>query len=355
MKGMVLAAGVGSRLDPLTTHTPKPLVPIANVPILDHIIHLLARHGVDDIVANLHYKADAIREKYFDPSRLGVSLSFKYEEELTGDAGGVRACKDFFGNDTFIVLMGDLLTDCDLSKVVAEHKAKKAIATIAVKKVPDVEHFGVVLQDQDGFITGFQEKPKREEALSDMASAGIYVLEPEVFDYIPSTGTYGFGRQLFPLLLEKKVPLLAVNIETYWSDVGTITQYRLSNMDVLEGRIDLPIPGKVIQENGNTVIRVCDGVSLPDDLVVEGKLLVGKNSSIGSGTRIYGAVTIGDNCKIGENVEIRDSVIWSESEVGNGATIVDSVIGLHSHLAADSKTEYRAIQNLETVELTAGR
>ncbi|MBX9691423.1 MAG: NDP-sugar synthase [Cyanobacteria bacterium] len=351
MKAMVLAAGVGSRLDPLTSLIPKPLVPVANVPIMDHIIHLLARHGFNDLIANLHYKSEMILDRYYDAGKFGVSLTFKYEEELTGDAGGVRACKDFFGDETFIVLMGDLLTDCDLTRLLSEHKAKNAIATIAVKKVPDVEHFGVVLQNKDGFITGFQEKPKKEEALSNMASAGIYVLEPKLFDIIPTTGTYGFGRQLFPLLVEKGEPLLAVDIDTYWSDIGTISQYRQSNLDVLQGKIDLPFAGTAVREG----VWTCEGANMADNVTINGKLLLGRNSSIGAGTQIHGSVVIGDNCKIAENVVLRNSVIWSESEIGRGATISDSVIGLNSHIPSDEKVENQAMQNREAVELTSGR
>jgi mannose-1-phosphate guanylyltransferase/mannose-1-phosphate guanylyltransferase/phosphomannomutase len=245
MRAMVLAAGVGTRLDPLTTQIPKPLVPVANRPVMQHILELLKQHGITDIASNLHYQPEKIRDYFGDGGKFGIELQYKLETELSGDAGGVRACRKFLQDDTFIVLMGDLLTDCDLTKVIAEHKRKKALATIAVKQVEDVSHFGVVVRDANGFITGFQEKPSPQEALSNYASCGIYVLEPEIFDHIPQTGSYGFGRQLFPTLVDEGHPVLGVSIdEYYWSDVGTIDQYWQSNLDALCGRVKICLPGK---------------------------------------------------------------------------------------------------------------
>src|SRR5271156_5939253 len=178
---MVLAAGVGSRLEPLTVQTPKPLVPIANIPVMEHLLKLLKRHDFAEICANVHYLPDQITSYFQDGSSIGIKMHFLEEKELSGDAGGVRACHDFLGGTTFVVLMGDLLTDADLTKIVAEHKQKNALATIGLKRVSDVSHFGIAVRDQSGMITAFQEKPQPHEAKSDLASTGIYVLEPEVF------------------------------------------------------------------------------------------------------------------------------------------------------------------------------
>src|SRR4030095_1867806 len=206
MKAMVLAAGVGSRLDPLTTGVPKPLVPVVNRPIMEIILELLKRHGVSEIVSNLHHLPDQLLRYFGDGSRLGLKLSFHHEEDLSGDAGGVRTCRAFLEDGTFLVLMGDLLTDADLTAIVAEHKKKGALAPIGLKAVDDVSQFGVALINEEGFITGFQEKPAAADALSNLASTGIYVFDPEVFEHIPTEGFYGFGRQLFPSLLQKGAP-----------------------------------------------------------------------------------------------------------------------------------------------------
>lgn len=212
MKAMVLAAGVGSRLEPLTTQVPKPIVPVGNIPVMEHLLKLLAKHNFTDICANLHYMPEKLIEYFGDGKKFGVNLTFNTEEKLSGDAGGVRACREFLKDGTFIVIMGDLIADTDLTSVINEHKKKKALASIAIKEMDDVSRFGVVVTDENGFITGFQEKPSNEEALSKFISTGIYVLEPEIFDHIPETGDYGFGRQLFPTLVSKKLPVLGVKI-----------------------------------------------------------------------------------------------------------------------------------------------
>lgn len=323
MKAMVLAAGVGSRLDPLTMQLPKPLVPVANRPVMQHILSLLKKHGFEDVISNLHYQPEKIERFFGDGSSLELNLQFRTEKELSGDAGGVRACKDFLGHDTFVVLMGDLLTDTNLTRIVEEHKRKKALATIAVKQVQDVSQFGVAIFDNEGFINGFQEKPSLSEALSNFASTGIYVLEPEVFQYMPATGSYGFGRQLFPWLVERGLPVLAVEIKDYWSDVGTINQYKLSNFDALRGDVELHLPplasGFRLQVEGDAKID--------KNVKLEGHLLVGSGSVINSGVKVRGHVIIGTNCFIDSNVVLENTVIWDNSTVERGAQLVNCVVG----------------------------
>ncbi|MGD9680073.1 MAG: sugar phosphate nucleotidyltransferase [Candidatus Obscuribacterales bacterium] len=326
MKAMVLAAGVGSRLDPLTSNLPKPLVPVANVPVMEHIVRLLSKHGFTDIVANLHYLPDMLVNHFGDGSRFGVNLTFRLEEELSGDAGGVRACRDFFGKEPFMVMMGDLLTDADLSKIYHEHRTKKALATIAVKRVKEVEHFGIVVQNEQGFITGFQEKPERSEAKSNMASAGIYVLQPEVFKHMPETGTYGFGRQLFPMLVEKGLPVLGSEIETYWSDVGTISQYKESNFDVLKGIIDIPLAG-MKEKIGDSMRILGDGSGIDSSAKVSGVAILGRGSRVMAGASLKGAVVVGDNCTIQPGAHLENVVIWSGVTVKENAVIKDSIVG----------------------------
>ncbi len=322
MKAMVLAAGVGSRLDPLTSQLPKPLVPVANKPVMEHILTLLRQHGFEDVVSNLHYLPDKIKAYFGNGSSMGMNIDFRYESELSGDAGGVRACKDFFGQETFIVLMGDLLTDADLSAIYAEHKRKGALATIGVKEVEDVSQFGVVLRNDEGFITGFQEKPRQEEALSNMASTGIYILEPEIFDYMPKAGTYGFGKQLFPSLVEKGLPVLSVDLQTYWSDVGTINQYKQSNFDALDGVFAVD-HGLEKHFQG----YLAPGAKIDPQTVVEGTLMLGRRSKIGPGVKIKGRVIIGENCRIERNAYIEDSIVWNNSVVEENATLKHCIVG----------------------------
>lgn len=339
MKAMVLAAGVGSRLDPLTSQLPKPLVPVANKPVMEHLLLLLKKHGFSDVVSNLHYLPDRIRNYFGDGSALGMNLDFRFEQELSGDAGGVRACKDFFGQETFIVLMGDLLTDADLSRIYAEHKKKKALATIGIKRVSDVSQFGVVLRNEEGFITGFQEKPAQEEALSDFASTGIYILEPQIFEYMPKTGSYGFGRQLFPSLVQDGLPVLSVDLGTYWSDVGTIGQYRQSNFDALEGALTVDLP----QKNAENQF-LSPKSKIESGVLTEGTLLLGKNSTIASGVRIKGRVIIGDNCRIERNAVLEDTIVWSNSVVEENAVLKHCIVG--SGCVVDSNTQHQQVTSV---------
>lgn len=336
MKAMVLAAGVGSRLDPLTSMVPKPLVPITNVPVMEHIVTLLKKHGYTDLIANLHYLPEQLSAHFGDGRKFGVNIQFRREMELTGDAGGVRACKDFLNDGTFIIMMGDLLTDCDLTAIVAEHKRKGALASIAVKHVPDVEHFGVVVTNEDGFITGFQEKPKQSEALSNLASTGIYVFEPEIFKHMPSDGVYGFGRQLFPELVKKGAPVLGIEFKTYWSDVGTIAQYRQSNFDALNGLVDVEIPAEKTERNGNTAY-LAHGANLDEGAELDGTILLGARSRVAKGARLLNSVVIGDDCVIEEDVVLNNVLIWSGSRVQRGARIENSIIGDSAVIPRQSK------------------
>ncbi|MBY0547012.1 MAG: NDP-sugar synthase [Candidatus Obscuribacterales bacterium] len=323
MKAMVLAAGVGSRLDPLTTQLPKPLVPVANRPVMEHILLLLKKHGFNDVISNLHYQPEKIESFFGSGSQLGMNLEFRCEKELSGDAGGVRACKDFLGTDTFIVLMGDLLTEADLTTIVSEHKRKKALASIAVKQVEDVSQFGVALFNDDGFIHGFQEKPSPAEALSNFASTGIYVLEPEVFSHMPATGSYGFGRQLFPKLIAEKLPVLAIETKDYWSDVGTINQYKKANFDAAAGELHLHLPPL------STKFRchLEEGAMVEPGVTLAGHLILGKNSRIAPGVTIKGTAVIGDNCVVEKNVSLNDVVIWSNTRIEESAVLENTIIG----------------------------
>lgn len=323
LRAMILAAGVGSRLDPLTKQLSKPMVPLMNRPVMEHMVGLLKKHGITDIVSNLHYLPEQAPRYFGDGSRLGVNMNYVVQDELNGDAGGVRSCREFLGDSTFVVVMGDLITDLDLSYVIQQHKLKGAIATIALKRVDDVSQFGVAVTDENGFITGFQEKPAPEEAISNLASTGVYILEPQIFDLMPAEGTCMFGRQVFPAVLANKLPLLGVETWGYWSDVGTPEQYRKTTFDAMNGMIDLDVPGEVTRFGW-----VCGGSDMSENLDVQGQLLVGYNTHIGEGVKIRGKVVIGDNCIIERGAEIHDSIVWSNNIIRPETKVRNCVIGM---------------------------
>lgn len=331
MKAMVLAAGVGSRLDPLTRLTPKPLVPLANRPVMEHILALLKRHNITDIVSNVHHLPEQVPAYFEDGTSLGMHLTYKHEAILSGDAGGVRSCRKILQDGTFLVIMGDLITDADISYVVEQHKTKGAIATIALQKVADVRHFGVAVTDSESFIKGFQEKPSPEEAISDLASTGIYVLEPEVFDHMPVDGSYGFGRQLFPSLVEKGLPVLGVQVFGYWSDIGTMENYRTSSFDALKGLIDIEIPGRATRQGWFDV-----GSSVAPDCEIDGLVVLGKHSRVDSGVTLRGNVIIGDNCHVQSGTVIENTIIWTGATIGANSILVDSILGNNVDVAQQS-------------------
>lgn len=347
---MLLAAGVGSRLEPLTSQIPKPLVPIANVPVMEHLLRLLKAHGITEVCANLHYLPEKITEYFGSGEKLGMKLTFRYEEKLSGDAGGVRAMKDFLKDDTFLVVMGDLLTDADLTEIINQHKAKKALSSIAIKKVDDVTRFGIVVQDENGFITGFQEKPKVEEALSDLASTGIYVLEPEVFDHIPETGEFGFGRQLFPQLVEKGLPVLGVEMAkgTYWSDVGAIPQYLEANFDALKGNVKLQIdPASMNSEMPpdppSSARFMGENLEIHPEAKATGLLMTGKNCRLGAKTLISGHVILGDNCVVEERASLNNCVVWNNATIGKNSTLVNTVVAANTTVEPDLTLDKAAL------------
>jgi mannose-1-phosphate guanylyltransferase/mannose-1-phosphate guanylyltransferase/phosphomannomutase len=320
---MVLAAGLGTRLRPLTNEIPKPMVPVLDRPVMEHILELLARHGFEQVIANLHYFPDSIREHF------GERLSYRYEEELLGTAGGVRACADFFGGEPFLVISGDALTDIDLTALVARHRDSGGIATLSVKKVPDTREYGVVLHDRDGRITGFQEKPAPEEALSDLGNCGIYVFSPEIFDYFPERPFADWAQDVFPALLEHDVPFHIHEVREYWNDVGSLAELRQGTFDALKGELRLEIGGEVIAPG----VTVADGTSLPADIEVEGPVWVGSDVQIGSGVRLTGPLVLGDGARVGDGAQLRSSIVFPGTQITAESILIDAIAG-HKGIAA---------------------
>jgi mannose-1-phosphate guanylyltransferase len=317
MKAMVLAAGLGTRLRPLTYEITKPMVPVLDRPVMEHILDLVDRHAFDGVIANLHYHPDTIRE-YF-----GERICYRYEEELLGTAGGVRACSEFFGGETFLVISGDALTDIDLTALVARHRETGGIATLAVKRVPDTREYGVVLHDRDGRITGFQEKPEPDEALSDLGNCGIYVFEPAIFDYFPERPFVDWAKDVFPALLENDVPFHIHEVREYWNDVGSLGELRQGTFDALRGELHLRMQGAEVAPGVSAV-----GASpLREDTDVEGPGWIGRDVQIGSGVRLMGPVVLGDGVRIGDGAQLRESIVFPGTELAPGAIVIGAIAG----------------------------
>jgi mannose-1-phosphate guanylyltransferase/mannose-1-phosphate guanylyltransferase/phosphomannomutase len=321
MKAMVLAAGLGTRLKPITFKIPKPMVPVIDRPVMAHLLGLLARHDFNDAVANLHYYPDTIRDYFGDGAAFGVNLTYNFEQELLGTAGGVRAVSEFLGDEPFLIISGDALTDVDLTALAERHRSAGGIATLTVKRVDDTREYGVVLHDSEGRITGFQEKPHPDEALSDLGNCGIYVFSPEIFDYFPERPFVDWAQDVFPALLENDVPFFIHETEDYWNDVGSLSELRGGTFDALSGAVDLGIEG------AGAGIYTADAGALDGAELVDAPVWVGAGASVADGVSLQGPVVIGDGASVGAGACLRNTIVFPGAQVPDGFIAIDAILG----------------------------
>jgi mannose-1-phosphate guanylyltransferase len=322
MRVMIMAAGKGTRLRPVTDLMPKPMVPIVNRPALYHILGLLRRHGFREVIINLHHLSDAIRGNLGDGTALGMEISYSYEPELLGTAGGVKNNADFLGEDTFLVMSGDVLTDIDLTGLIAAHRLHDSIATMSVKEVADPSLYGVVVADDDDRVVGFQEKPTIEEARSRLCNCGIYVFEPEILSYIPAGEFDDFGTRLLPDLLRKRLPYHIYRVDEYWNDVGSLKELVQGNVDALESKVDVEIPGLEIRPG----VWVDERTLLPASARLEPPLVIGQDCDIGEGAVIEGPAVIGDGCALGPRAHLARTLLLGNARVPAGSLLVEGIV-----------------------------
>jgi NDP-sugar pyrophosphorylase family protein len=329
MKAMILAAGLGTRLRPITYAMPKPMVPVLNRPVMEHTARLLSRHGFTESIANLHWFPELIEGHFGDGSDFGLELSYSYEEQLLGTAGGVRNAAEFLG-DSFLVVAGDALTDIDFGAMRKFHESHDGLATLATKRVADTDQFGVVIAAGDGRIQGFQEKPDPAEALSDLANTCIYMFRAEIFDYFPAPGTSNdagpgdppqfadWAKDVFPALLEADVPFYSHEIDAYWNDIGNLDELRQGNLDALHGAVAVE-PGAPEVSEGIRAASSLDGAE------VTAPVLIGDGVEIGDGVQIQGPAIIGDGCRIGDGSIVRDSILLEATELPPKSILVGGI------------------------------
>jgi mannose-1-phosphate guanylyltransferase len=323
MRVMIMAAGIGTRLRPVTDLLPKPMAPIVNRPALYHILRLLNRHGFREVVINLHHLPELIKGYLGDGGLLGMDISYSLEDELMGTAGGVKRNADFLGEGTFLVMSGDALTDIDLTGLLAQHRRNGSIATMAVKEVSDPSQYGVVVADDEGRVVGFQEKPTLEEARSRLCNCGIYVFEPEILSHIPEGKFDDFGKRFFPDLLKQGMPFHAHTVKGYWSDVGNLREYIRGNADALCGRVALEIPGVEVRPG----VWVEDGLTLPESLYIEPPVAIGRRCQIGADVVLEGPAVIGDCSVLETGAHVARALLLPGSHVPAGGLVVDGVVG----------------------------
>jgi mannose-1-phosphate guanylyltransferase/phosphomannomutase len=322
MKAVIMAGGSGTRLRPLTCNLPKPMVPVGNKPMAEHVVNLLKKHDFRDIIFALHYLPDAIRDHFADGSEFGANISYSIEEgKPLGTAGCVKMVQDHL-DSTFVVISGDSLTDIDLSAALKFHKEKKSKATLILKRVENPLDYGVVICDSDQRIQRFVEKPGASEIFSDTVNTGTYILEPEVLLYIVMGREQDFSNDLFPLLLLRNEPMYGYVADGYWCDIGNLAVYRQAHKDVLDGLVNVEIDLPQIQPG----IWVGQGTQIDSSVKLEAPVMIGKNCRIGRETEISPHTTLGDNVVVQEKATLKQPVVWSNVYIGAKAALRACVV-----------------------------
>jgi mannose-1-phosphate guanylyltransferase/phosphomannomutase len=336
MKAVVMAGGEGTRLRPLTSNQPKPMVPVVGKPCMEHIVELLRLHGFEDVIVTVAFLPQAIRSYFGDGETLGVDISYSVEESPLGTAGSVRLAAGRL-DDTFLVISGDAVCDVDLGRIVEFHREKGASVTIGLKSVENPLEFGIVVTDEEGRVERFLEKPSWGQVFSDTINTGIYVLEPEVLKHVPTDRPYDFSKELFPLLLEMGRPIYGCVLDGYWQDIGNLDQFRQANFDALDEKVRLEIPG--IRIRGN--VWLGDGVDLDDLGALEGPVFVGNYCRIGRGAHVGPYTVLSTSVTVRERGSVVRSVVDSSTYIGRSTTVEGAIIGRSCDLRAHVRVHER--------------
>lgn len=324
MKGVIMAGGFGTRLRPLTLGLPKPMVPVANRPIMQRTVELLAGHGITDQIALLYFQPESIRSHFGDGSAFGVSMDYVGAEGDLGTAGSVKLGEAKIGRQRFIVTSADVLTDFDLTAALAFHARKKALATLVLTRVENPLQFGVVITDKEGRITRFLEKPSWGEVFSDTVNTGIYIFEPDIFDLIPEGRDFDFSKDLFPLMLERGLPIYGHIAPGYWKDIGTLNEYLNVHRDILSGKVEVGVDG-VRRGRLGTDIWLGEGSTIDPAARLSNSVIIGRGVSVGPRAELTDCI-IGDGCVIGQGARVQGAVLWKNVCVGDQAELKECTV-----------------------------
>ncbi len=334
MKAVIMAGGEGTRLRPLTSNAPKPMMPLCNRPMMEHIVRLLKTHGFDEIVVTVAFMANQIRTYFGDGSEFGVRMVYATEETPLGTAGSVRNAMAEL-DERFLVISGDVLTDIDLRAIVKTHEAKGALATIGLVAVENPLEFGIVITRADGSIERFLEKPSWGQVFSDTINTGIFVLEPEIFDHIEADRSVDFSSEVFPKLLEEGLPLYGAIAEGYWEDVGTLEAYMKAHKDVLDGQVSLDIPGFQMGDE----VYLGEGAEVHPDAVVVGPAVIGDNCRVEAGARLGEYVVLGTNVRVRANADLERVVVHDNAYLGESVRLRGTTVGRSCDLRSRARCE----------------
>ena len=340
MKAMVMAAGLGTRLRPLTDFLPKPMMPVANRPVLHHLLNLLHRHDVREVGINIHAYPDLIQAYFGDGSSLDMSIRWSHEPELLGTAGGTKQLEEFWAGETILITSGDGLHDVDVTALLGHHRRTGALATLTVKPVTEPSAYGVVILDRDTRVRGFQEKPTRDEARSDLANCGIYVIEAELLERVPAGTFSDFGTDIWPALVAANEEVYAYTTMAYWNDVGDLNELRNTILDAVLGHVRLDIPGEEIASG----VWAEAGCRIAASAQVDGPVVLGPGVVVAEGAQIRGPAAIGADCHVGEGAAIRSAALLPGTAVPDEGLAIAGIFGDASKLA-DAILRYPVAQS----------
>ncbi|MEV5569828.1 mannose-1-phosphate guanyltransferase [Spirillospora sp. NPDC052269] len=345
MKAVVMAGGEGTRLRPMTANQPKPLLPLVNRPIMEHVLRLLKRHGFDETVVTVQFLAALIRNYFGDGEELGMRLSYATEEVPLGTAGSVKNAEEALRDDRFLVISGDALTDIDLTDMVRFHEENGALVTIGLKRVPNPLEFGIIIVDERGRVRRFLEKPTWGQVFSDTVNTGIYVMEPEVLDHVAAGESVDWSGDVFPRLLAEGAPLLGYVADCYWEDVGTHESYLKAQADMLSGLVDLPVDGFEVSPG----VFVAEGAEVDAEAVLKGPLYIGDYAKVEAGVELREFTVLGSNVVVKEGAFLHRAVVNDNVFVGPAAHLRGCVIGKNTDIMAGARVEEGAVIGDECV------
>lgn len=322
MRAMVMAAGAGTRLHPLTYAVPKPMIPVANRPVLEYTLENLRRHGITELVLNLHSHPEMMRRHFKNGEGWGVRIHYSHEPKLMGTAGGVKKVESFLKQGPFLIMSGDGLTDIDLTQLIKFHREHKAVGTMALSAIDSRFEYGVTLTNAQGRIQKFIEKPEWKDIFSNHVNTGIYVFEPAILRQIPKGKSYDFGHQLWPKLLTEKAPIFGKLVSNYWCDIGNLQEYRRAQKDVLDGKIRIAYAGRQMKPK----VWIEEGVRMAANVKIEGPVLIGKNCRIEAGAKIGPYCIIGQNAQIGKRVTLRHTTLWNDVRIGPAVNLENCIV-----------------------------
>lgn len=339
MKAVILVGGEGTRLRPLTCNTPKPMLPLVNRPLLEHVVAYLRRYGIDDIVLSMCYKPDVIRGHFGGGAPFGAHLAYEVEQEPLGTAGAVKNAERHLGSETFFVFNGDIITDLDLGAMLDFHRSRGSKATIALTPVEDPTAYGLVETDADGRVRQFLEKPSWDRVTTNMINAGTYILEPDVLSLIPPNAYYMFERGLFPLLLQRKDQICGYPSDAYWLDIGTPQKYLTAHLDALGGKISLGMLGTCAKDG----VWLGEGCTIAPTAKIVPPVVLGAGVEIDQNATLIGPLVVGDHCQIGREAVLEGSVVWRGTSIGQQVSVKGCLVGANCTIDAGASLSGGAV------------